>query len=193
MTNVNARGTFPPIVLTTAAVRRAVSAVLLALFITAVPSGCATPGPTPLTYSVRRIAPQEVPGILERARMAVEADGFGVAELNPAEGFLVSRLLAIDSAVAGERTWRDRRATRKLATVRVIRGEDELNVFCKVEIQKQATETYRFFHQERSRSDVPDETAIDRDAATTTEQNTVWETIYRDKTAERRILQKIVE
>jgi hypothetical protein len=47
---------------------------------------------------------------------------------------------------------------------------------------------------DRSGSDLPgQQTAIDRDAATTAEQNTVWRTLRRDTAAERQILDAILE
>lgn len=50
------------------------------------------------------------------------------------------------------------------------------------------------FASDRSGSDTPgDYTAINRDAATTTEQNTVWRTVRRDKSVERNILNAIAE
>lgn len=49
------------------------------------------------------------------------------------------------------------------------------------------------FRHDHRVSDIPDDTPIDRDAATTTEQNTVWRTIRRDKAAERRILEAILD
>lgn len=156
-------------------------------------SGCATPGPTPLAYSVRRVADGEVADLLRHAQAALDANGFPVASVDQAQGVVVSEPVRVEDDEAAEPSWRERRPIRSVATVRVSRGDSGLSVFCKVEIQRQATETYRFFQQERMRSDVPDETAIDRDAATTTEQNTVWETLRRDKAAERQILEAVLE
>ena len=49
------------------------------------------------------------------------------------------------------------------------------------------------FSSAYARDDVPNDTAIDRDAATTKEQNTVWEPVGRDKSAERIIVQAILD
>ena len=46
---------------------------------------------------------------------------------------------------------------------------------------------------DRSGSDSPASTPIEREAATTDRQNTVWETIHRDRSSERRILAIIGE
>jgi hypothetical protein len=50
------------------------------------------------------------------------------------------------------------------------------------------------FASDRSGSDTPgDYTAINRDAATTAEQNSVWRTLRRDRAAERNIIAEITE
>jgi hypothetical protein len=75
----------------------------------------------------------------------------------------------------------------------VAQNGNDVNVYCKVVVQEQTTETHRMFAQDSTLSDVPHDTAIDRDAATTTQQNTVWRTVQRDKAAERRILEAVLE
>jgi len=82
---------------------------------------------------------------------------------------------------------------RRVAQVRVGTSEGGVKVFCRVAVQRQTTEAYRMFDRDRRVSDVPGDTPIERDAATTPEQNTVWETVRRDMTAERLILQNILQ
>ncbi len=79
-----------------------------------------------------------------------------------------------------------------MVEVRVADSGGAARVFCRVLIQEQTTQGHRMFASDRSGSDTPgDYTAINRDAATTTEQNTVWRTLRRDKSAERQILDMI--
>ena len=68
-----------------------------------------------------------------------------------------------------------------------------VKMFCKVDIQHQTTEAHRLLAFDRTGSDMPGRTPIDRDAATTIEQNTVWETVRRDKATERAILRAILD
>ena len=56
-----------------------------------------------------------------------------------------------------------------------------VKMFCKVVVQHQTTEAHRWLAFDRTSSDMPGRTPIERDAATTIEQNTVWETVRRDK------------
>jgi hypothetical protein len=82
---------------------------------------------------------------------------------------------------------------RRIALIHVVpEAEGGTGVYCQVTIQQQTTEAYRMFQQDRELSDAPGQTAIERDAATTTEQNTVWRNVRRDKAAERRILEAVV-
>ena len=153
--------------------------------------GCAAPGPTAMTYSVRRVSQGDVEGLLNAASIALEAEGFVIEKSDPEQGLVTTRPARVEPAAA-DAGWSGRPAQRSVAQVQVTRGEGGMSIFCKVEIQRQTTEAYRLFQQARTRTDLPDETAIDRDAATTAEQNTVWETVRRDKAAERRVLQAIV-
>ena len=82
---------------------------------------------------------------------------------------------------------------RRLATVRVGQGAGVVNVYARVALQEQTTEAHRMFQRDHAISDIPGDTPIDREAATTSEQNTVWRTIGRDRAAERRILEAILE
>jgi len=82
---------------------------------------------------------------------------------------------------------------RRVAEVRLVEAEGSVKVYCKVMIQEQAGQAYGLFAEDRAGgSDSPGEyTAINRDAATTKEQSTLWRTTRRDKSAERSILEAI--
>ncbi len=112
------------------------------------------------------------------------------------EGLL--RTVPEESADGGER--RDGsprlsrgRLMRRVTEVRVLRGAGDSNLLCRVMIQEQATGAYRMHAQATRGSDVPNETAIDREAATTAEQNAVWQTVRRDRAAESAVLAAILE
>jgi len=84
---------------------------------------------------------------------------------------------------------------RRVARVWVDRGSNtkEVRVFCRVEVQERTTQALRMLSLDQRSSDVPDRTAIEREAATTVEQNTVWQTTRRDRAAERAILETITD
>ena len=68
-----------------------------------------------------------------------------------------------------------------------------VSLYCMVAVQEQATEAHRMFQQGLQESDAPIDTPIDRPEPTTTEEGNVWQTVYRDKGAERRILEAVLQ
>ncbi len=76
-----------------------------------------------------------------------------------------------------------RTATLEFST----RGED-LQAWCQVKIERLETADFRVFQQQRNSEDAPLQTPIDREAATTAKQNTVWSGAGRDESMEREIL-----
>jgi len=82
---------------------------------------------------------------------------------------------------------------RRMVQIHVEPFGQTLKIFCKVIIQQHAMEAHRLLAYDRDTTDVPTQTPIERDAATTTEQNTVWQTNKRDKVMEREILTAILE
>jgi hypothetical protein len=77
---------------------------------------------------------------------------------------------------------------RRTATLEFSDRGDELRAFCQVKIERLETGDFRVFAQQRQFNDVPTETPIDREAATTARQNTVWSSAGRDEAMEREIL-----
>lgn len=79
-----------------------------------------------------------------------------------------------------------------MVQVRVEDAETGVRIFCKVTVQTQSTQSYRLLSGERSGDDRAETTPIDRDAATTAEQNSVWQTVRRDKPTEHLVLAAIL-
>ncbi len=80
---------------------------------------------------------------------------------------------------------------RLLADVRVFQSGDACKLYCRVSLQQQTTEAHRFFASNYTSTDIPTDTPIDREAATTVSQNTVWLTLRRIRSAERELLQTV--
>lgn len=157
-------------------------------------SGCATTAATPVNYSIRPVAERNVESVLDAAEAALVENGFAIALRNAKER-TITTVPVVETADPGDTSLRSRlrRQTRKLADIRVEQVSDETRVFCKVAVQQQTTETHRLMASDKSSSDLPHDTPIDRGAYSTPEQNTVWETIRRDGAAERAILASITK
>jgi hypothetical protein len=64
----------------------------------------------------------------------------------------------------------------------------------RIEIERQDTDRREVFQPDRHRlSDAPSQTPIERDAATSTQQNTVWTFVKRDSRLERALLAELQE
>ena len=130
------------------------------------------------------------------ARSALTDLGYGIDRADPVAGVIEAQPIRKTSATETARTGirlSSRTHLRQVAYLHVTRGAEIVNVYCKVVLQEQTTEAHRMFRHDHQVSDTPGDTPIDREAATTTEQNTVWQTIRRDKAAERRILEAVLD
>lgn len=160
--------------------------------------GCAASGLSPLQYSLRQTEGGDrtrYRRVFETAQRVLIDFGYNIDRADRAAGIITTQptQTASDNAPARPGVGLSSRGSiRRFAEVRLAPGATGLNLYCKVVIQEQTTEAYRMFRSAFGGSDTPEDTAIDREAATTTEQNTVWQTIRRDKTAERRILEAIL-
>ncbi len=158
--------------------------------------GCASPGLSPLNYTVRHVEGRKRAAVFAAAEAALNELSYGIYHADPAKGTInalpISAIPAEKETRAGSRPGSQTRL-RRSAYLRLTQSAAVVNVYCKVVVQEQTTEAHRMFRHDHRVSDIPDDTPIDRDAATTTEQNTVWRTIRRDKATERRILEAILD
>ncbi len=158
--------------------------------------GCVSAGVSLLNYSVRHVQGGDPAAAFAVAQVALINLGYKIDKSDRATGVIVTR--PIPTTASAERIHartrlRSSSRLRRLVQVRIAQGPGVINVYCKVALQEQTTEAHRMFRRDHAISDVPGETPIDREAATTEEQNTVWQTVGRDKAAERRILDTILE
>lgn len=153
-------------------------------------TACESPGPTPLEYGVRSIAKRERAAMLDTAEAAMVAAGFQIDKRDAVAGVVTS---LPDESPTTDRGRHARARTRRVAEVRFADGGDSVKVYCKVMVQELASGAYGLYAQDRATTDSPGEyTAINRDAATTEKQNTLWRTVRRDKMVERAILDQIL-
>jgi hypothetical protein len=159
-------------------------------------SGCASSGLSPLHYGLRQIEGGDRSTLFEAVRDVLVDQGYDIARADPIAGVITTEptdvsLEEVRGRLGAGFTSRER--VRRFAEVRFAQSAAGVGVYCRVPVQRQATEAHRMFQRDSTISDIPSETAIERDGATTVEQNIVWQTVRRDKAAERRILAAIVE
>lgn len=99
---------------------------------------------------------------------------------------------------AGSGTTRDlyrgRSTMRRIAHFSVVRRSDQSVARLRIDVERQDTARREVFRPESYRlSDAPSQTPIERDAATTTRQNTVWTFVRRDRSLERALLAELEE
>ena len=83
---------------------------------------------------------------------------------------------------------------RRVAHFSMSSRSDGVVVRLRVDLERQDTSRREIFQPESHRlSDTPDQTPIQRDAATTARQNTVWTFVKRDQRLERALLAELQE
>lgn len=176
-------------------IRRLHNGIVPAAAILLAAGSCVSTGPSPLTYSVQSVSDGR-DSAMDAAEIALTELGFAIARRDLRTGTLVSapsEPTEGDLREAHARRISSDTPVRRIAEVRVEGAAEGTQVFCKVSVQKQVTQSYRLFQAAHSATDAPGETAIDRDAAGTAAQITVWQTVSRDKVAERAILAAIAK
>ncbi len=148
-------------------------------------AGCAAPGASARDATVRRFENTDRVSVLDAAILALGEYGYAIDPRAARDGVL--RTYPLDMMV-GTGALRRRRARRSVSTTHVQQSEGLVTAYCRVEIQERSTEARRLWAHEHDLSDLPIDTPIDREGATTQEQNTVWRTVGRDKAKERSIL-----
>ena len=170
--------------------------VFTCLFLSLLIGGCVSARMSPLNYGVRHLQGDDSAAAFAAAHTALIDLGYKIDRSDPTTGVIKTEpILTTPSAARTSVGTRLRPSSRlrRLATVRVGQGAGVVNVYARVALQEQTTEAHRMFQRDHAISDIPGDTPIDREAATTSEQNTVWRTIGRDRAAERRILEAILE
>lgn len=157
---------------------------------------CASPQRTAVNFAVHHIRNAAREDIFAAAEGVLLEHGYRIGQRDPVAGVLTTQPrfdVPGDEPVRRGLGMSSKGRTRRIAEVRIEPAAQMVDVFCKVVVQEQTTRAHRFLARDQLGSDVPSDTPIEGEAATTTKQNTVWETIRRDKAGERRILTAIAE
>lgn len=163
------------------------------LFITAAAGllcGCATTGPTAVTYGTLHVAEATRDDALDASEAALLSVGYRIDQTDRLAGRITTYPLPVEpGALYGreDSRWRRSRPTRHLAEVRVANAAGGVTVYCKVLIEERYTEEYRILKSDTTRSDLPAD-APPVEAGATAEQSAVWRLVGRDRVLEREIL-----
>lgn len=158
-------------------------------------TGCSQPRATPLNYKVVRLSGATEEAVFDAAVGAL-SEHFTVSRSDPVTGILEG------APIEGVRTGGSGRLgdlvsaphrQRRVAQMRVESSGTTVKVFCKVLVQMCDTPAHQMYGQEHALHDLPTDTPAQREAATTTEQNSVWRNKYRDKALESEILRAVRE
>ena len=152
--------------------------------------GCVSSGLSPLNFGVRSVAEHDAGTVFDAARGVLLDRGYAIRRADSAAGTLVTE--PIDTADRSRMIVSSKSRFRRVVEVHVNGQPKGVKVYCKAAVQQLVTEAHRLFGSDLSASDRPDATPIERGAATTTEQNTVWQTVRRDKAEEAELLSAIL-
>jgi hypothetical protein len=154
----------------------------------------AAPGPSPLNYTVQRVSLSQSQA-MDSAEVVLAQLGYAIARRDSQEGVLTTRPLerAADGPSRQGAGLSSSAATRRVVEVRFQDAPEGARLFCKVAIEERVTQAYQMGQVARAGDDTPGQTAIERDAAASAAQNTVWQPVTRDKRTERAILAAIAD
>lgn len=173
---------------------------LAALFVLAVTplclTGCAQ-GIEKQTYHARAIAGATPDEVFDAAQTVLRRE-FGPLTVDQEARRLTSRPAEFhtvsDSGTARD-LYRGRSTMRRTARLFVSSRGGETVARLRIEIERQDTARQEAFQPDRSQglTDAPGRTPIERDAATSSKQNTVWTFVKRDRRLERALLTELQE
>ncbi len=158
--------------------------------------GCNASTPELSRFSLQRLESPSDSDLMDRVRLALTVEGYVVDRVDNRTGDVLTlpkHTTSVAESLPSRGLSGAPRLLRRMARVRLVERTDSASLYCRVVLQEQITETHRLFRLDRGGSDTPVGTAIDRDAASTGEQNVVWKTLRRDQAAERRILNAIAQ
>lgn len=165
--------------------------------------GCASSSLSPLNFGVRHVPGADPSVAFDAARGVLMHEGYSLARADAAAGVIITKPVAViprreQSRIGVQLS--SKNAYRRFVHMRITQGpspEPDLpavvSLYCMVAVQEQVTEAHRMFQRRVQESDVPVDTPIDRPEPTTAEEGNVWQTIYRDKGAERRVLEAVLQ
>ncbi|MEK6674684.1 MAG: hypothetical protein AABZ47_03410 [Planctomycetota bacterium] len=155
---------------------------------------CVSTRPANVNASVRRVSGIDRQIILDTAEVVLLDREYLINERDDRAGMLRTKPIEGAGAAGDRQSAPLHRRGRTRRIVDVILNEDGngVRIHCKVVVQEQDTQSMRLMSREQSGHEPYSDTPIDRDAATTDEQNTYWQTVRRDRLAERELLAELL-
>ncbi len=158
-------------------------------------TGCETSGPTTKTFSYVRL-----PGVDRTSAFSAAVDAMrenhDIATIDRDQWVLHSVPQETEEEAATPRVGDlvgIPRTVRRVVTAYVTGDDQNAEAWCRVAIERNESNEHNLFIHDMQQDDTATATPADREAATTTEQNSVWRTLRRDKRAERELLDKVRE
>lgn len=158
-------------------------------------AGCETSGPTTKTFSHVRL-----PGTDRATAFSAAADAIrenhAISTIDRDQWMIHSVPEETEEEAATPRVGDlvgVARTVRRVVTAYVTGDDQNAEAWCRVAIERNESNEHNLFIHDMQSDDTATATPADREAATTTEQNSVWRTLRRDKRAERALLDKVKE
>jgi hypothetical protein len=172
---------------------RSTDTLIVVCLVSVLLPGCASREPAPVQFSVRRTAaPRDA--LLDSAEVVLIEMGYKIAKRDDAAGVIVTQPVQsrAGGVKAGDGVISSTSPARRVIEVRVESGPDGSRVSCKAALQEQVSQAAaQVLQSARAGDEGIGQTAIERDAATTAEQNTYWRTVSRDRSLERAVLDAV--
>lgn len=170
-------------------------ALLAPLALLSALAGCAQ-GLETRRFQSRIIGSASADEVFRAAQVLLRRE-FGALKIEPEMRRIVSQPVeyrTVSESGTARDLYRGRSTMRRVAHFAVGRRGDGAVARLRIDIERQDTARREAFQPERNRlSDAPGRTPIERDAATSTQQNTVWTFVKRDRRLERVLLAELQE
>ncbi len=158
-------------------------------------TGCETSGPTTQTYSYVRLSGVDRASAFSAATEALR-ENCEIARIDRDEWTIHSVPEETEEEATTPRVGDlvgVPRTVRRVVTAYVTGDDQNSEAWCRVAIERNESNEHNLFINDMQRDDTATATPADREAATTTEQNSAWRTLRRDKRAERAMLNRMTE
>ncbi|NOX57504.1 MAG: hypothetical protein GXP29_01430 [Planctomycetes bacterium] len=174
--------------------KKYMQAVLVAIS-TLMVTGCESTGPTAKTFSYVRLTGVDRDAAFLAATGAMRLD-YILARVDREEGTIRSVPEETEEEVTTPRVGDlvgVARRVRRIATAHITGNGKNSEVWCRVVLERNESNEHNLFAYDMQLDDTATETPADREAATTTAQNSIWRVVRRDKRAERQLLNNVRE
>lgn len=170
---------------------KSIAIALLAIAVT----GCESTGPSSKNFSYVRLPGVDKESAFTAATKAMR-EGHDIARIDRDQWMIQSVPEETEEEATTPRVGDlvgVPRNVRRVATAYVTGTTGATEAWCKIVIERNESREHNLFKNDMQQDDTASATPAERDAATTTEQNSVWRMLRRDKRAEREFLNTVRE